>query len=112
VRQLNFKTKLILAVLGATLLCATLLGTLAVWQGQRNAEVFGGIARDTARQEVARELQSRAREIARHVADVVSTPLNSGDNQNVASAVQAFTEDDTTIELTVWNAAGTRIYQW
>ena len=111
-RQLNFKTKLILAVLGATLLCATLLGTLAVWQGQRNAEVFGGIARETARQEVARELQSRARETARHVADVVSTPLNSGDNQSVATAVQAFTEDDATIELTVWNAAGVRIYQW
>ena len=111
-RQLNFKTKLILAVLGATLLCATLLGTLAVWQGQRNAEVFGGIARDSARQEVARELQTRARETARHVADVVSTPLNGGDHQSVAAALQAFIEDDSTIELTVWNAAGARVYQW
>ena len=111
-RQLNFKTKLVLAVLGATVLCAVLLGGLAIWQGQRNAEVYGGMARDAARQEVARELQSRARQTARHLADVVSAPLNAGDRRGVAAVAQSFTEDETAIELTVLRADGTAVYRW
>jgi diguanylate cyclase (GGDEF)-like protein/PAS domain S-box-containing protein len=101
-----------LAVLGATVLCVAVLGGLAIRDGQESARRYGDIARETARQEVARELQSRARQTARHIADVVSAPLNNGNRDGVAAALGSFIEDPTTVEVVVSKADGKIFYSW
>ncbi len=111
-RPLSFKSKLVLAVLGATILCASLLGALTIWQGQKNATIYSQIALDTARQEVSVELQSRARQTARHLADVVSAPLNIKDRAGVAAALSSFADDNSVIELTVFTANGAVFDHW
>jgi diguanylate cyclase (GGDEF)-like protein/PAS domain S-box-containing protein len=74
--------------------------------------VYGTIARDSARQEVARELENRARQTARHIADVVSAPLNRRDHNGVMTALQPFFDDRAVAQITVLDTQGRAFCEW
>ena len=110
---LSLKLKYAGAAFIALVLAALVLVALFAWQQRFESRRLGALAQSATRERTALELDARALETARHVAESAAVALPSaGPPLDLAQRLQPFLDDETVASIQIRDAAGLTLYSW
>jgi hypothetical protein len=94
-------------------LAAFVLVLLFAWQQRFESRRLGALAQSATRERTALELDARALETARHVAESAAAALQSANAPtDLAQRLQPFLDDDTLAAVLIRDTAGQTLYHW
>ena len=108
----TFKSKYIAVAVAAAIAVSLAVGAVMVYENSaQHAALLDTAAADT-RNRVLGELNLRAGELARHVAERVADGVLRNDRDLIANQIASFQRDETLLGVVLRDSAGTELYAW
>jgi diguanylate cyclase (GGDEF)-like protein/PAS domain S-box-containing protein len=108
----SFKSKYIAVAIVAAIIVSCAVGSVMVIENRAQHAALLDSATADARERIIEELTLRVGDLARHIADRVAEPLQTGDVAQVRAELERFQRDETLLSVVVRDAAGSELYSW
>jgi diguanylate cyclase (GGDEF)-like protein/PAS domain S-box-containing protein len=112
VHTVSFKSKYIAVAVAAAVVVALAVGALMVFDNRSQHEELIDSATADARQRVTGELNLRADDMAKHLADLVASDVLEGDQTGANQLLDPFKNDATILGIVVRDSSGSQVYRW
>jgi diguanylate cyclase (GGDEF)-like protein/PAS domain S-box-containing protein len=108
----SFKSKYIAVAVAAAIAVSLAVGSVMVYENHSQHSALLETAATDTRGRVQGELNLRAGEVARHVAERVADGVLRNDRDRIATELESFKRDDTLLGVVLRDTAGSELFAW